>query len=186
MPNIRIITQEEAEGKLKEIYEDLLQKRGKLADVHLIHSLNPESLVAHMELYLTVMFSHSPLSRAQREMIAVVVSSVNDCVYCQEHHGAALLKYWKDEERVQKLKRNYRSAGLSSSDEAICRFAIDLTLHPDDFGSRDQTQLLREAGLDDRGILDTALVVGYFNFVNRLVLALGVQPEENAGQGFNY
>jgi hypothetical protein len=72
MNRIKVIQHEEATGRLKEIYDDLLQKRGKLADVHKIQSLRPESIVAHMDLYMEIMFSKSELSRAEREMMAVL------------------------------------------------------------------------------------------------------------------
>jgi len=87
MANIKVISYEEATGKLKDIYDGLIEKRGKLADVHTILSLNPDTIIAHLELYSSIMFSHSPLTRAQREMIAVVVSAANGCSYCQQHHG---------------------------------------------------------------------------------------------------
>lgn len=186
MSTIRVIPYEGAEGELKAIYDDLIKKRGKLAAVHTIQSLNPATIIAHMELYMTIMFSHSPLSRAQREMIAVVVSTANGCDYCQQHHGAALNNYWKDDARVQLLGRNYQTAGLNGNDTLLCRYAIDLTLHPHDTGREKETERLREGGFDDRAILDATLVVSYFNFVNRIVLALGVEAEERAGEGYNY
>ncbi|WP_340103754.1 carboxymuconolactone decarboxylase family protein [Rhodohalobacter sp. 8-1] len=94
MPHIETVTFEEAEGELKQIYENLVESRGKLAEVHKIHSLNPSVLVAHMELYMAVMFGKSPLKRYQREMIGVVVSAANNCDYCVNHHEQALLAYW--------------------------------------------------------------------------------------------
>lgn len=180
------ISYEQATGKLKDVYDDLIAKRGKLAEVHKIQSLHPDSIIAHMELYMTIMFGQSPLSRVQREMIAVVVSSSNRCIYCQQHHGAALNNYWKNAERVDRLKRNFSGAELTAPDMALCQYAIQLTLHPNDFENEDRTQTLRNAGFEDRAILDATLVVGYFNFVNRIVLGLGVEPEEKAGEGYNY
>lgn len=186
MPNIKVIPFEEATGKLRDIYDDLIEKRGKLAAVHTIQSLNPDSIIAHIELYMTIMFSQSPLTRTQREMVAVVVSAANGCEYCQQHHGAALNNYWKDEVRVQMLRKNYETAGLSEPDTLLCRYAIELTLHPDDFENENRTERLRQAGLEDRAILDATLVVAYFNFVNRIVLALGVEVEEKVGEGYKY
>lgn len=187
MANIRVISYEEATGRLKDIYEHLVEKRGKLAAVHTIQSLNPDSIIAHMELYMTVMFSHSPLSRAQREMVAVVVSATNGCAYCQQHHGAALNNYWKNAERVQTLKINYQVAGLAPSDTLLCEYASGLTMQPGDFEKKSRIiERLSQVGFDDRAILDATLVIAYFNFVNRIVLALGVQPEESAGEGYNY
>jgi uncharacterized peroxidase-related enzyme len=186
MANIKVIPYEEATGKLKDIYEELLEKRGKLAAVHTIQSLNPESIMAHMDLYMAIMFSQSPLSRAQREMIAVVVSVANGCLYCQQHHGAALNNYWKNAERVERLKENYHDPELSAGDTLLCNYAIELTRHPGGFEKEDKVIQLRQAGLDDRAILDATLVVSYFNFVNRMVLALGVELEEMAGEGYKY
>lgn len=186
MANIKVISYGEATGKLKDIYDGLIEKRGKLADVHTIQSLNPDTIIAHMELYMTIMFSHSPLTRAQREMIAVVVSAANGCTYCQQHHGSALNNYWKDEARIELLKRNYETARLDATDTRLCRYAIELTIHPDNFENENRIMVLKETGLDDRAILDATLVVAYFNFVNRIVLALGVQLEEKASEGYKY
>ena len=77
MARIKVIKYEEASGRLKEIYDELVDKRGKLADIHTIQSLRPESIVKHVELYLEIMFSKSELSRAEREMIGVIVSVCN-------------------------------------------------------------------------------------------------------------
>lgn len=186
MANIKVIPYEEATGKLKDIYEDLVEKRGNLAAVHTIQSLNPDSIIAHMELYMTIMFSQSPLTRAQREMIAVVVSSANGCDYCKQHHGAALNNYWKDGDRVERLKKNFKNAELNMADAFLCQYAIELTIHPDDFENVNRTERLRQAGFEDRAILDATLVIAYFNFVNRVVLALGVALEEKAGEGYKY
>ncbi|MFW5745085.1 MAG: carboxymuconolactone decarboxylase family protein [Spirochaetota bacterium] len=103
MARIRVIEPDEATGELADIYADLTRSRGRLAEVHKIQSLNPQSIRDHMALYTTVMFSRSPLSRAEREMMAVVVSATNGCAYCIEHHGQALLHFWKDRGRVRRV-----------------------------------------------------------------------------------
>ncbi len=71
MSRIKVIQPEEATGRLREIYDNIIQKRGKLADVHKIQSLSPESIVRHMDLYMEIMFTKSELSRAESEMMAV-------------------------------------------------------------------------------------------------------------------
>jgi alkylhydroperoxidase family enzyme len=78
MSYIQLIHENEAEGKLKELYEVM---GNKVANILKVHSLFPESLEAHLGLYKTIMFKKSPLSRAQREMIATTVSAVNHCHY---------------------------------------------------------------------------------------------------------
>lgn len=186
MARIKIIEHAEATGRLKEIYDDLIQKRGQLAEVHKIQSLRPESIVKHIDLYMEIMFTKSELSRVEREMIAVVTSVSNNCHYCQIHHSQALHNYWKDEERLIKLRNNYYDANLSEKELLLCQFAENLTLHPINFKEPEYINKLKEIGLSDAAILDATLVVAYFNFVNRIVLGLGVNLENNAGKGYKY
>lgn len=186
MSRIKVIQQEEATGRLKEIYEELIQKRGQLAEVHKIQSLRPESIVKHIDLYMEIMFSKSELSRAEREMMAVVTSVSNQCFYCQIHHSQALNNYWKNEDRIQKLRKNCFDAQLNEREIALCLFAETLTLNPSDFAEPRMIESLKIAGLSDAAILDATLVIAYFNFVNRIVLALGVKLEDNEGTGYNY
>ena len=89
-----------ADGKLGRLYADLVEKRGKVSNILKVHSLNPDALGSHLDLYMTVMFGKSGLSRAEREAIAVVVSANNDCAYCVNHHVEALRRYIKDEETL--------------------------------------------------------------------------------------
>lgn len=186
LSRIRVIQPEEAEGRLKEIYDEIKTKRGQLAEVHKIQSLRPESIVKHMELYMEIMFSRSELSRAQREMMAVVVSTSNKCGYCATHHGSALNHYWKDDKKLELLKTNYAELQLSEADKALCDYALQLTLHPGLSRNQDLTQKLRSAGFSDSAILDASLVVSYFNFVNRMVLGLGVELESDEGKNYKY
>ena len=185
MANIKVIPQEEASGRLKEIYDELIRTRGKLADVHTVQSLRPESIVKHIDLYMEIMFSRSELSRAEREMMAVVVSASNECPYCQVHHAEALNHYWKDADQVELLKRDFRQLELNDRQLKLCEFAERLTLYPGHAKDADATAPLREVALSDSAILDATLVIAYFNFVNRIVLGLGVQLEKEAG-GYNY
>ena len=185
MAFIEVIEPEQATGLLKEIYEGLLQSRGKVANVHKIQSLHPETIQPHMDLYMSVMFSASPLSRAEREMMAVVVSMQNGCPYCQEHHGKALNHYWKDDQRLARLRADPTTADLSDRELALCNFARLVTKDPGASADGAAVAGLKAAGLDDRAILDAVLVIGYFNFVNRIVLSLGVELEADPG-GYKY
>jgi uncharacterized peroxidase-related enzyme len=78
---IKVIQEAEASGELRELYDGLTEPWGGVDNIMKIHSLNPPSLHAHFELYKTLMRGKSGLSRAQREMLAVVVSSANQCHY---------------------------------------------------------------------------------------------------------
>lgn len=186
MARIQVIDYPEATGELKEIYDDLLAKRGKLAEVHKIQSLNPATIVHHMELYMAIMYAQSPLSRAQREMMAVVVSATNNCKYCQVHHKQALLHYWKDEKRVNGVASGYENLNLEEVDLHLCHLAYHLTCTPNHEKVGQTIDTLKQQGLEDRAILDAHLVIAYFNFVNRLVLGLGVDLENDQGQGYKY
>jgi uncharacterized peroxidase-related enzyme len=78
---IKMIEETGATGELKQIYDSQRRQAGALANILKIHSLAPKTLSAHLGLYLAVMHAPGELTRAQREMIAVVVSSVNGCHY---------------------------------------------------------------------------------------------------------
>ncbi len=186
MPYIKVIQHDEAEGQLKEIYDELVRSRGKLAEVHKIQSLNPKSIVAHMELYMKIMFGKSPLKRYQREMIAVIVSAANDCDYCIRHHAEALQFFWKDQSKVNQLSKDFNEIDLSENDKLFCQFAQKLTLDPNFDGKRNLIETMSDLGVEDRAILDMTLVISYFNFVNRMVLGLGVDLEDDGGGGYNY
>ncbi|MFQ5446647.1 MAG: peroxidase-related enzyme [Saprospiraceae bacterium] len=185
MPYIKTIEYEESSGELREIYDNLIGSRGKLAEVHKIQSLNPAALLAHMELYKATMFGRSPLKRYQREMMAVVVSAANKCPYCIAHHREALLFYWKNEARVGQVADKFDMSNLTEADAALCHLARNLTLQP---ASQPVAAIeqLRRAGIEDRAILDAVQVIAYFNFVNRMVLALGVTFNEDEVKGYNY
>lgn len=138
-----------------------------------------------MDLYMTIMFGKSPLKRVQREMMAVVVSSSNNCDYCILHHAEAVNHYWKDEDKLNQLKIDFEKVEFSSVDKELCRFAKRLTLEPN-HDNKNSIQKLKDLGLTDRAILDGSMVVAYFNFVNRIVFGLGLDVNEEEIAGYEY
>lgn len=78
---IRIIPPDDADPALQRAYEMVAQRRGGVANIVGVHSVHPEVMLAHISLYEETMFSRSELTRAERETVAVAVSSVNDCFY---------------------------------------------------------------------------------------------------------
>lgn len=186
MSRIKVITHTEATGKLKEIYDELVISRGKLADVHKIQSLRPESIIKHMALYMEIMYSRSELTRAERELLGTITSVANGCKYCTKHHADALNYYWKDNSKIEKLIAGEWSQILSTKEIALCEFAKHLTLNPSQHENNDFTWQLKSLGLSETAILDTVLVTAYFNFVNRIVLSLGVELEIDNGTGYKY
>jgi len=185
MAFIEIISPENADGELKEVYDEVSKSRGQVAEVLRLHSLNPKSLTAHVDLYMCIMFGKSPLKRKVREMIAVVVSKANNCVYCQTHHGEALNNFWKDEARIEQLKTDYNHCELTNKELALAKYADKMTKNPSAMTQLDIDQL-KEIGWSDRAVLDAAMVISYFNFVNRMVLGLGAHLEQHQGKGFEY
>ena len=78
---------------------------------------------------------------------------------------------------VHALVRDWRTAPLSKVDRALCEYAAKLTHHPHQMTPQD-LDILRSHGLDDRAISDAVQVISYFNYINRLADALGVEPED--------
>ncbi len=185
MTFIKTISPDNADDELKKVYDDLVEKRGKIAEVHKIQSLNPEALTAHMDLYMTIMFGESPLKRYQREMLGVVVSVVNRCEYCIKHHEQALLAYWKDKGKTSQLISDRSQIDLSEAERVLCDLAVKLTQNENPDYSGDIAQL-QKSGLSDRAVLDAVQVIAYFNFVNRLVLGLGVEFSKKEMKGYKY
>lgn len=174
---------DKADGRLAEIYQELVEKRGKVANILKVQSLNPEALSNHLDLYMTLMFSKSGLSRAEREAIAVVVSAENDCAYCINHHVEALRNYIKDEEIIGMLATVDGLETLEPRLSNIVRHAEKLTSAP---GAMTESDLgeLRAVGLTDTDILDLTLITAYFNFVNRIAQGLGVRFSSDEVSGY--
>ena len=172
----------DADGPLEAIFAELLAKRGKISNILKVHSLNPEAMQNHLDLYMTIMFGQSGLSRAERESIGVVVSATNDCAYCVNHHAEALRRYIKDDETLEMLMTADVLETLEPRLSNIVRYAEKLTSAPSAMTESDLGEL-RAVGLDDKDILDLALITAYFNFVNRIALGLGVTftPDEVTG-----
>jgi uncharacterized peroxidase-related enzyme len=164
---------DDADEKLGAVYAELIEKRGKVSNILKVHSLNPEAMACHLDLYMTLMFGDSGLSRAEREAVAVVVSANNDCAYCVNHHAEALRGYIKDEEVLEMLMSADGLETLEPRLSNIVRHAEKLTSAPSAMTESDLGEL-RAVGLSDRDILDLSLIVAYFNFVNRIALGLGV------------
>ena len=182
---IEVVDIDEAEGKLAEVYADVASRRGKLSDIMRIQSLEPEAMRHHLDLYMALMFRRGGLSRAERELIAVVVSVENGCEYCTQHHCAALEAWWKDPARVRRLREDPSTAELSSREEAMVAYARALTREPGAVDS-EMVEALRDEGLADPEILQANMITAYFNFVNRIAEGLGVKPSPEEVEGYRY
>ena len=182
---IHEIEYDEAADELREIYDELVKSRGKVANVLRVQSLLPTSIRRHMDLYMTLMFDRSGLTRDERELIAVAVSVENGCDYCLCHHSEALHHYWKSHDRIRKVIEEDGDAHLSNRQLGMVEYSRKLTANPEDMNEGD-VEKLRRAGLKDHEILSVNLIAGYFNFVNRLALGLGVEFTPDEVSGYKY
>jgi len=142
-----------------------------------------EALGNHVDLYMTLMFGKSGLSRLEREAIAVVVSAANDCAYCVKHHAEALRRHLDDEETLDLLMSADGLETLEPRLSNIVRHADKLTSAPSAMTESDLGEL-RAVGLSDSDVLDLTLIVAYFNFVNRIAMGLGVEFSAEEASGY--
>lgn len=184
MPWIEVVAEDEAAGEVKEAYEKVVRERGKLSNIMRVQSLNAAAMARHLDLYVTLMFGESALTRPERELIAVVVSAANRCEYCVRHHAEPLRAYWKDDARVEKVAAAWRDAPLSSRERALAAYADKLTRAPGGMTEED-VAALRAEGLSDRDVLDVDMITAYFNFVNRIAAGLGVEFTAEEVGGYN-
>jgi len=185
---IDTIDPDDAQGRLAELYKRACNPDGTVDRVMRIHSLNPASLHGHFEVYVSAMHRPSPLSRAERELVGAFVSMRNGCAYCLRHHAAGLRRLLPESREAladaMEAGRDPRfiKSLLGDRERAMLEYAERLTDEPAR-ARREWIDPLREAGLEDREILDLACVVAYFNYANRVVLGLGVELEpEGIGQ----
>jgi len=175
----------DADGQLAELYARLVKQRGKVSNILKVHSLNPAALGNHLDLYMTLMFGKSGLSRCEREAVAVVVSANNDCGYCVNHHLESLRHFIDEEDTLNMLATADGLETLEPRLSNIVRYAEKLTMAP---GAMTESDLgeLRAEGLSDKDILDLTLIVAYFNFVNRIAMGLGVAFSDDEVRGYQY
>ncbi len=182
---ITTIDETEASDGLREAYDKVKSSRGRVSNIFKVHSLNPKVMKAHVDLYLSVMFEHEGLTRRQREMVAVVVSSLNECQYCVAHHSAALARYVTQPGFLGQLEAGFRKTNLEDREKAMLEYAEKLTRLPNSITLTD-IENLRKYGFSDIEILQLNLVTSYFCFVNRVASGLGVELEEDKGEGYKY
>ena len=157
-------------------YFDVCQdKLGMIPNVLKAHAFDIDKLNAFTALYNDLMLAPSGISKLEREMIAVVVSSINRCWYCQVAHGAAVRQLSGDPALGEAMVMNWRVADLDARQHAMLIFAEKVTKESAMIVEADR-QALRGVGLTDRDIWDIANVTGFFNMSNRVASATGMQP----------
>lgn len=159
----------------RKYFELCTEKLGLVPNVLRAYAFDIAKLDAFTALYNDLMLAESGLTKLEREMIAVAVSSLNRCWYCQVAHGAAVRQLSGDPVLGEALVMNWRVAPLTPRQRAMLDFAEKLTLASSRVEEADR-QALREAGFSDRDMWDIASVAGFFNMTNRIASATAMEP----------
>ncbi len=153
------------------------EKLGLVPNVLRAYTGNIEKFRNFTAFYNTLMLDEEAcgLSKLEREMIAVVVSSVNRCYYCLVAHGQAVRQLSGDPELGEMMVMNYRVAELEPRQRAMLDFAWKLTEAPHDIAEADRRSLL-DAGFTERDIFDICDTAAFFNYTNRMAHGLDMMP----------
>src|SRR5262245_40997645 len=151
------------------------EKLGFVPNVFRAYAFDNAKLKAFMAMADDLMLGDSGLSKLEREMIAVAVSSVNHCHYCLTAHGAAVRQRARDPEMGELMAQDYRAADLPPRQAAMLDFAVQPTDAPDKIDGQDRKGL-RRAGFSDRDSWDIAAVAAFYNMSNRLAAATDMRP----------
>ena len=160
---------------LRAIWAKCVEKLGFVPNVFSTYSLKPQRLRNFIAMYNEIMLAKSGLSKLEREMVAVVVSSANRCYYCLVAHGAAVRMLSGDPELGEMMALNYRVARLDSRQRAMLDFAWKLTTTPNLVDDADRDGL-RAQGLSSEDIFDLAETTAFFNLSNRMASATEMMP----------
>lgn len=153
----------------------LQEKLGFVPNVIRAYAFDNEKLKNFADFYNELMIGESGLDKLEREMIAVVVSSINHCYYCLTAHGATVRQLSGDPVLGELLVMNYRAAELSPRHRAMLDFAAKLTEQPHKVIEADR-QGLRDAGFSDDEIWDIGAIASFFNMSNRMASAVDMMP----------
>ena len=153
-------------------------KLGMIPNVLRAYAFDIEKLNAFTAMYNDLMLAESGLSKLEREMIAVVVSSINKCYYCLTAHGAAVRQLSGDPVLGEMLVMNYRVAPLDARQRAMLDFAAQVTKESGAIEEADRNAL-RDVGFTDRDIWDIVSVAAFFNMTNRVASATAMRPNDD-------
>ena len=168
----------DGEDQVKNYLVIVQQKLGFIPNVLAAFAKFPKQFEGFTKLYNALMLGESGLTKLEREMIAVTVSSENHCFYCLVAHGSAVRELSNDPQLGERIAANFRSAELPKKQEELLNFTKKLTKDPSEIGENDRKKL-RDVGYTDRDIWDISAIVGLFNMTNRLASATEMEPNNN-------
>lgn len=172
---LRVPEEEEVPPAVLELWAPSLEKLGFVPNVLRLFALRPTHLLAWSAHHDELMKGDSGLTKAEREMIAVVVSVANDCAYCIAAHSAALRKLTKDVVLSDQIALDHTEAAVPERMRLALDYAVKLTRAPASMTEAD-VQRLRDAGWKDEDVMDIAEVTGMYNLTNRMASGLGWRP----------
>ncbi len=180
---IKIIRYQEATGKLKRIYDKIKGPNDAIDNVMAVHSLRPHTLEGHMAIYKSVLHhTANELPKWYLEVLGVVVSELNNCNYCAKHHSVGVKKNMGDDAKCEAILRSINNGNTDQAFDiklnAGITYAKKLTRDLKNVIESDIDNL-KSVGFNDGEILEINQVVSYFNYVNRVVVGLGVDLEES-------
>lgn len=168
---------EELPEDLQKLFAKARENLGFVPNVFRAYSFRPDRLRAWFAHFKSLHVPTDNLPLADREMIAVVVSMANGCLYCLVAHGAALREALGDPVLGDRIALDWRRAGLDPRRAAICHFAEKLTRAPVEVDEGDVDEL-RKVGLTDEECWDVAEIAAMYNFTNRMAMATNMLPNE--------
>ena len=168
----------DGEDQVKNYLNIVNEKIGFIPNVLAAFAKFPKQFEGFTKLYNSLMLGESGLTKLEREMIAVTVSSENHCFYCLVAHGSAVRELSNDPQLGERIAANFRSAELPEKQLELLNFTKKLTRDPSEISESDRTKL-REVGYTDRDIWDISAIVGLFNMTNRLASATEMEPNDN-------
>src|SRR5947209_14707692 len=169
------LPQAELTPAMQAYFQKCRDKIGFVPNVLTAYAFDMPKLEAFVAFYNDLMLAPSGLSKLEREMIAVAVSSENKCFYCLTAHGAAVRQLSGDPVLGEMMVMNYRAAELSLRQRAMLDFAVKVTNASHTIEESDRAHL-RKAGFTDRDIWDIAAVASFFNMSNRMASAVDMRP----------
>ncbi|MGB5708856.1 MAG: peroxidase-related enzyme [Arenicellales bacterium] len=157
--------------------EGVQEKAGFVPNVFLTLAYRPDEFRAFFDYHDALMLKEGGLSKAEREMIVVATSSVNDCHYCVIAHGAILRIYAKNPLVADQVAINYRKADISDRQKAMLDFAVKITRTPGKIGE-DDFDTLRSQGFSEEDIWDIGAISGFFGLSNRMANLIQMRPND--------
>ena len=167
--------EESLDPDLQKLFAKAREKLGFVPNVFVGYTVRQTHLRHWFNHFRELMQGDSELSPAQREMISVVVSAENHCLYCLVSHGAELRLALEDPVLGDRITFDYKRAGLDERTEAMLDYAVKITREPVACTEAD-IERLRDLGFSDQTIFDIAEIAAMYNFTNRLASATGMLP----------